>query len=81
MKHLFEHLRREQMNCCGPFENISKLFQQLFLQLNKTLPVLILPNQFSIPFPNPAEGALTLSLSEAILPKPITRKPLKLAAR
>ena len=45
-----------QLNFSGPWENISTFWQYLLLQLNKTLPNLTLPYQFSIPFPNLAGG-------------------------
>ena len=45
-----------QLNFSGLWENISTLWQYLLLQLYKTIPNLILPNQFSIPFSNPAGG-------------------------
>ena len=45
-----------QLNFSGPWENISALWQYLLLQLHKTLPHQTLPDQFSIPFPNPFGG-------------------------
>ena len=51
-----------QLNFSGPWENISILWQYLQLQLNKTLPNITLPDQFSITCPNPARDSLTLAL-------------------
>ena len=44
------------LNFSGPWENISTVWQNLLLQLYKTLPNLTLPDQISIPFPNTAGG-------------------------
>ena len=54
LQHKFK--RMAQLNFSGPWENINTLFQYLLFPLNKTLPNLTLPDQNSIPFPNPAGG-------------------------
>ena len=74
-------LIKAQLNFSDPWENISTLWQYLLLQLYKTLPNLTLPNQLSIPFPNPAGGTLTLALLGAILPTPVTQTPFKISCQ
>jgi hypothetical protein len=46
---------------------INKLWQCLLWQFYNTLPKLTLPNQFSIPFLNPARGYPTLDISCQII--------------
>jgi len=62
------------MNFRRPWENISTLWHYLLLQFHKALHNLTLPNQISIPFPNPARdthprpvlGHLTLATNPDI---------------
>ena len=70
---------RAKLNFSGPWENISTLWQYLFLQLYKTLPNLTLPDQFSIPFPNPAGGTHPSPAEGLVIPAPNPK--IKLAAR
>ena len=59
-----------QLIFSGPWENGTT---SLLLQLYKTLPNLTLPDQSSIPFPNPAVGTHP-SPAGNILPQPLTLK-------
>ena len=59
-----------QLNFTGPWKNISTLWQCLFLQLYKTLHYLTLPDQFSIPFLNPAEGTHPTPAGGHLTPAP-----------
>ena len=62
--------KKAQLNFSGPWENINTLCQYLFLQRYKTLPHLTVPDQFSIPFPNPAGGTHSSPVRGHLSPAP-----------
>jgi len=62
-----------QINLSGPWENVYAPWQHLLLQLiqpNLAYPILTLPNQLNIPFPNPSGGYLALAKPRATLSQP-----------